>query len=148
MRGNFSRRYGSLPVNLKMLVQWPWEASSGLSAAWFDTRSGDQESPRPALGSAAKISTGFPTLGKRTFRGKTREKHQNANSVENTDSGLVTSVRGGVFVPAFWGSKPCFFMPILPKSYPLVPLLKGTRARRSSSRSRARTQRGQSEKRD
>ena len=47
-----------------------------------------------------------------------------ANLVQNTDSGLVTSVSGAVFVLAFWDSKSCFLTSILPKSYPLVRLLK------------------------
>ena len=47
-----------------------------------------------------------------------------ANLVKNTDSGLVTSVSGAVFVLAFWDSKPCFLTSILPKFYPLVRLPK------------------------
>ena len=46
------------------------------------------------------------------------------NLVKSTDSGLVTSVSGAVFVLAFWDSKPCFLTSILPKFYPLVRLLK------------------------
>ena len=53
-----------------------------------------------------------------------------ANLVKNTDSGLVTSVSGAVFVLAFWDSKSCFLTSILPKFYPLVRLLKTKYANR------------------